>query len=189
MTKKCYLSLKLARDSSLQSDKHYQKTFKLPAPDQQSMTGKCPGQGRVWRDPKRFAYEVDCPNCESKVEFFYDDTRRKCGNCDESVQPDIDTLRYHHGCASTCKSARECLGDEKYLKLLLTEPVTKQAGEKTIEGIVSKVSDEEISTTLGELMQSNLPSGYLLDLDSDLEYLCSADRESIMAALTKFFLV
>lgn len=66
---------------------------------------KCPGQDmQYWRDDAIF--EVDCPKCAASVEFYKDDTSRKCGNCGHRfVNPQLD-----FGCASYCQFAEQCLG-------------------------------------------------------------------------------
>ena len=67
---------------------------------------KCPGQDtRYWKPGAIF--EVKCPQCGSDVEFFQDDTVRKCSNCGRKfVNPKVD-----FGCASYCQYAEQCLGD------------------------------------------------------------------------------
>jgi len=66
---------------------------------------KCPGQdSRYWKENAIF--EVECPKCNHKVEFFKDDTARKCGNCGHRfINPNMD-----FGCASYCEFADQCLG-------------------------------------------------------------------------------
>ncbi len=67
---------------------------------------KCPGQdSRYWTPGAVF--EVDCPQCGSPVEFFKDETKRKCRKCGHSlVNPKMD-----FGCAAHCKFAAQCLGE------------------------------------------------------------------------------
>jgi HD superfamily phosphohydrolase YqeK/DNA-directed RNA polymerase subunit RPC12/RpoP len=67
---------------------------------------KCPGQDtRYWKPGAIF--EAKCPQCGSDVEFFQDDTARKCSNCGRKfVNPKVD-----FGCASYCQYAEQCLGD------------------------------------------------------------------------------
>jgi endogenous inhibitor of DNA gyrase (YacG/DUF329 family) len=51
---------------------------------------KCPGQDTQYWSPSAI-FEVDCPKCGQSVEFFKDDTSRKCGNCDHRfVNPNMD---------------------------------------------------------------------------------------------------
>ncbi len=66
---------------------------------------KCPGQDTQYWKPGAI-YEVKCPKCEKPVEFFKDDTARKCGNCGHRfVNPNMD-----FGCAAYCQYAEQCLG-------------------------------------------------------------------------------
>ncbi len=66
---------------------------------------KCPGQdSRYWKPGAIF--EAKCPNCGREVEFFKDDTSRKCQHCDHRfVNPHMD-----FGCAAYCQFAEQCLG-------------------------------------------------------------------------------
>ncbi len=66
---------------------------------------KCPGQdSRYWKPGAIF--DVKCPNCGYMIEFFKDDTRRRCPNCDQEVpNPEMD-----FGCAAYCPYAEHCLG-------------------------------------------------------------------------------
>lgn len=51
-------------------------------------------------------FEADCPECGASVEFYKDDTTRKCHGCDHRfVNPKLD-----FGCASYCQFAEQCLG-------------------------------------------------------------------------------
>lgn len=66
---------------------------------------KCPGQdSRYWKPGAIF--EEKCPKCGHIVEFFKDDTARKCHHCDHRfINPKMD-----FGCASYCEFAEQCLG-------------------------------------------------------------------------------
>ncbi len=66
---------------------------------------KCPGQdSRYWKPGSIF--EAKCPKCGKEVEFFKDDTARKCPGCDHRfINPNMD-----FGCASYCEHAEQCLG-------------------------------------------------------------------------------
>jgi len=66
---------------------------------------KCPGQdSRYWKPGAIF--EAECPECGQVVEFFKDDTARKCDKCDHRfANPKMD-----FGCASYCQFAEECIG-------------------------------------------------------------------------------
>ncbi|MBU1168325.1 MAG: HD domain-containing protein [Proteobacteria bacterium] len=66
---------------------------------------KCPGQEtQYWTEGA--IYDAKCPKCGTIVEFFKDDTARKCGSCGHRfANPRLD-----FGCASYCKYAEQCLG-------------------------------------------------------------------------------
>jgi DNA-directed RNA polymerase subunit RPC12/RpoP len=67
---------------------------------------KCPGQdSRFWDSGA--IYEAECTECGAPVEFFKDETSRKCRKCGHKlVNPRMD-----FGCASYCQYAAQCLGD------------------------------------------------------------------------------
>lgn len=67
---------------------------------------RCPGQdSRFWKPGAIF--EAKCPQCGRTVEFFKDETSRKCPACGHKfVNPQMD-----FGCAAYCKFADQCLGD------------------------------------------------------------------------------
>jgi hypothetical protein len=74
-------------------------------PPQGEPVMKCPGQDTQYWKPGAI-YEVSCPKCEKPVEFFKDDTARKCGQCGHRfVNPEMD-----FGCAAYCQYAEQCLG-------------------------------------------------------------------------------
>ena len=66
---------------------------------------KCPGQDmKYWKDDAIF--EVECPKCGTSIEFYKDDTTRKCSHCEHRlVNPKMD-----FGCASYCQFAEQCMG-------------------------------------------------------------------------------
>lgn len=67
---------------------------------------KCPGQDSRYWDQKAI-YEVKCPKCQAQVEFFKDESRRKCPSCGEQfLNPELNL-----GCAAYCKFAEQCLGE------------------------------------------------------------------------------
>lgn len=66
---------------------------------------KCPGQDMQYWKPGAI-FETECPQCGRPVEFFKDDTARKCGACGyRFVNPQMD-----FGCAAYCPYAEQCLG-------------------------------------------------------------------------------
>ncbi|MFP3981409.1 MAG: HD domain-containing protein [Desulfobacterales bacterium] len=67
---------------------------------------KCPGQdSRFWKPGAIF--ETECPECGKPVEFFKDDTMRRCPSCEHRfVNPHMD-----FGCAAYCQYAEQCIGE------------------------------------------------------------------------------
>ncbi|MBN1849454.1 MAG: HD domain-containing protein [Deltaproteobacteria bacterium] len=67
---------------------------------------KCPGQdSRYWKADA--VMDVKCPKCGHEVEFFKDDTTRRCKHCGHKfLNPGMD-----FGCASYCKFAGQCIGN------------------------------------------------------------------------------
>ncbi|MDL2269741.1 phosphohydrolase [Desulfosarcina sp. OttesenSCG-928-A07] len=81
---------------------------------------KCPGQDTQYWKPGAI-YEVACPQCGIKVEFFKDDTTRKCPACGHPfVNPKMD-----FGCAAYCPHAAECIGTLPEEFLLKSEDLFK----------------------------------------------------------------
>jgi hypothetical protein len=66
---------------------------------------QCPGQDSRYWDGEA-VFESRCPKCGSVIEFFKDDSKRRCRQCGhEALNPRID-----FGCASYCPFAEQCLG-------------------------------------------------------------------------------
>lgn len=66
---------------------------------------QCPGQDSRYWDGEA-VFESLCPKCGAAIEFFKDDSKRRCRQCGhEMVNPRID-----FGCASYCPFAEQCLG-------------------------------------------------------------------------------
>ncbi|MDI6755121.1 MAG: HD domain-containing protein [Thermodesulfobacteriota bacterium] len=67
---------------------------------------RCPGQdSRYWKPGA--IYDITCPNCGNAIEFFKDESTRRCKKCgNKLVNPRMD-----FGCAAYCKYAEQCLGD------------------------------------------------------------------------------
>lgn len=67
---------------------------------------QCPGQdSRYWDGEAVFL--SPCTKCGNEIEFFKDDSTRKCSQCGfKAINPRID-----FGCASYCPYADQCLGD------------------------------------------------------------------------------
>jgi len=66
---------------------------------------QCPGQDSRYWDGEA-VFEAPCPDCGHEMEFFKDDSRRRCSKCGRQVlNPRLD-----FGCASYCPYAAQCLG-------------------------------------------------------------------------------
>ena len=66
----------------------------------------CPGQDtRYWKPGDIF--ETPCPHCGHTIEFFKDESTRKCRGCHRLVT----NPRMDFGCAAYCKYAEQCLGE------------------------------------------------------------------------------
>ena len=64
---------------------------------------RCPGQDMARWKPQDL-FEVPCPSCGGRVEFFKDDARRRCPACRRAVRnPRLDA-----GCAEWCRHAEVC---------------------------------------------------------------------------------
>ena len=67
---------------------------------------KCPGQDTQYWTAEAI-FEAACPQCGKTVEFFKDDTTRRCNHCGHRfINPRMD-----FGCAAYCSYAEQCLGD------------------------------------------------------------------------------
>jgi hypothetical protein len=67
---------------------------------------KCPGQDSQYWKPGAI-FETKCPKCGAEVEFFKDDSMRRCGKCGHKfLNPGLD-----FGCASYCQYAEQCIGN------------------------------------------------------------------------------
>jgi hypothetical protein len=74
---------------------------------------QCPGQDSRYWGPEAIS-EVNCPNCGGVLEFFKDESSRKCRKCGVKVlNPKMD-----FGCAAYCKFASQCLGADMPPELL-----------------------------------------------------------------------
>jgi hypothetical protein len=68
---------------------------------------KCPGQDSRFWGPEAIS-ESTCPNCGGPIEFFKDESSRKCRKCGtKALNPKMD-----FGCAAYCRFAAQCLGTD-----------------------------------------------------------------------------
>ena len=65
---------------------------------------RCPGQDLRYLKPSD-VYDVTCPACGAKVEFFKDDRSQKCAECGTRFRNPKRDL----GCAKWCPHADECI--------------------------------------------------------------------------------
>ncbi|MBM4341156.1 MAG: HD domain-containing protein [Deltaproteobacteria bacterium] len=66
---------------------------------------KCPGTDMKYWKPGDI-FDIDCPKCGKRVEFFKDEVKRKCKCGHLIVNPKID-----FACAEWCPYAEQCVGD------------------------------------------------------------------------------
>jgi hypothetical protein len=117
-------------------------------------------------------FEVTCPACGGPVEFFKDDTARKCGRCGHRfVNPQMD-----FGCAAYCQYAEQCLGTlpeglaaqkEDLLKDRVAVAMKRHLKSDFARiGRASRVARhaERIGKAAGGNLAVILSSAYLLDL-------------------------
>ncbi len=135
---------------------------------------KCPGQDMQFWKPGDI-YEVDCPGCGRTVEFFKDDTARRCAHCGHRfANPKMD-----FGCAAYCPYAEQCIGDlppevaaqqENLLKDKVAIAVKQHYGRdfRSI-GHASRVARyaEQLAREESAGLAVVLTAAYLLDVDRD----------------------
>jgi hypothetical protein len=101
---------------------------------------KCPGQDtRFWKPEDIFVME--CPKCGAEIEFFKDDTRRRCAWCGHLFyNPKIEL-----GCAEWCQYAEKCVPDlvkakqaAQTFKEILAERVKSHLGEGSPEWVLTE---------------------------------------------------
>lgn len=135
---------------------------------------KCPGQDMQFWKPGDI-YEVDCPGCGRTVEFFKDDTARRCGHCGHRfANPKLD-----FGCAAYCPYAEQCIGDlppevvaqqEGLLKDKVAVAVKQYYGRDFRRiGHASRVARyaEKIAKAENANLAVVLTAAYLLDVDRE----------------------
>jgi hypothetical protein len=120
---------------------------------------KCPGQDmKYWKASAIF--DAQCPKCNTAVEFYKDDTSRKCSNCGHRfVNPKMD-----FGCASYCPYAEQCLGalPEEFTGArdnLLKDKVAvemKKFFRTDFKGIRKAISAAQFAENIGKAEGGNL---------------------------------
>lgn len=145
---------------------------------------KCPGQDMQFWKPGDI-FEVDCPGCGRTVEFFKDDTARRCGHCGHRfANPKMD-----FGCAAYCPYAEQCIGDlppevaaqqENLLKDKVAVAVKQYFGRDFRRiGHASRVARhaEMLAKAENANLAVVLTAAYLLDVDLAATDAGEADRK------------
>ncbi|NOX20230.1 MAG: phosphohydrolase [Nitrospirae bacterium] len=71
----------------------------------------CPGSREI-RNP--YPEEITCVFCGSSVEIWSDEVETQCPNCSNMISRDMKPS----SCIQRCPAARECIGKEKYEKIM-----------------------------------------------------------------------
>lgn len=69
---------------------------------------QCPGSEEVKRPKPEY---IPCPKCGSEVEIWSDEVQAKCENCGT-----LACRERKPSCLDWCKYAKECVGEEKYMR-------------------------------------------------------------------------
>ena len=104
---------------------------------------KCPGQDLSRKQLKDVIYEITCPNCGYKVEFFFDDKVRLCPNCKTEVEKSDERLLKDFGCASWCSAAEECLGPQFYSRLKAAQEKIIKEKQAHLQGLLKFIPDKD----------------------------------------------
>ena len=75
-----------------------------------ALLDRCPGSGNI-RTP--IPTLKKCPNCGEEVEIWSDELKTRCTQCGTTVFREAVP-----SCIEWCHAAKECLGEEKYNKLM-----------------------------------------------------------------------
>lgn len=145
---------------------------------------KCPGQdSRYWKPDAIF--EAKCPECGHAVEFFKDETTRKCSACGHRfLNPGLD-----FGCATYCRFAEQCIGNLPPELLaqkqdLLKDRVaieTKRYLKRDFKRIARAMRTARYAEEIGKAEQGTLAvvlsAAYLLHIGDGEEEILSRARE------------
>jgi DNA-directed RNA polymerase subunit RPC12/RpoP len=137
---------------------------------------RCPGQNTLFWKPDDI-YDVTCPSCGAKVEFWKDDSKRTCTCGHRFLNPKRDL-----GCLEYCKYAEQCMPDmfqgeslkalyrDRLLvgaKIALKPEDTRLKRSQKIAEVVEEILDGEggqpkvvfAATILGDLVLHSQPQG------------------------------
>lgn len=136
-------------------------------------------------------FEVKCPNCGNQVEFYKDDTNRRCHHCgNRFVNPKMD-----FGCAAYCQYAEQCLGTlpEEFAGAqdnLLKDKVAvemKRQFKTDFHRIAHATRVARYAEAIGKSEGGNLPAvvcaAYLHDVGSALEPETAGQATAIAIAI------
>ncbi len=128
---------------------------------------KCPGQdSRYWKGDAIF--EVKCPKCKGTIEFFKDDTSRKCPSCGHRVpNPEMD-----FGCAEYCPYAEQCLGT-------LPDVLGDVKGKQVYRGLMEQL--REVLSADPAAMSKAMKA---MDLANDVAKRCAESLGPVLAAVS-----
>ncbi len=73
------------------------------------MSARCPGQDTRWRTVDEYV----CANCGHKEEIWSDELKARCSECGSWVYKEQVP-----SCVNWCSAARECLGEERWKRLM-----------------------------------------------------------------------
>ncbi len=103
---------------------------------------KCPGQDtRYWKADDIFT--VECPKCGAEIEFFKDDTRRRCAWCGHLFY----NPRIELGCAEYCQYADKCVPE------LMAERQAMANFRERLKARVKAIQGEEAGPRLEQVLQ------------------------------------
>lgn len=135
---------------------------------------KCPGQDMQYWTSEAI-YDVQCPKCQHVVEFYKDDTTRKCGFCGHRfINPKMD-----FGCATYCQFAEQCLGTlpEDFAGVrenLLKDKVAvemKRHWKSDFKSIRRTLTTANFVETMSKMAGANMAivlcAAYVADIDAD----------------------
>ena len=133
---------------------------------------KCPGQDTQYWKPDA-VFDAKCPKCFIPVEFFKDDTSRKCPACSHRfVNPHMD-----FGCVAYCPHAEQCLGalgpEVSEIRENLMKDKISILAKKELGNDFTKISEmlrrmryaQTIGVSLGVSMAPLLLASIVYDID------------------------
>lgn len=90
---------------------------------------KCPGQDLGRKKPEDVVSYAPCPKCNYDLEFWYDEVKRKCPECNYLVKKDLAQILKDYKCALWCDSAELCIGKDNYKKVEKFKETLEKEGD------------------------------------------------------------